>query len=832
MINEAYNPQEIEDKIQQKWEEQASFQVTEDPSKEKFYCLSMFIYPSGHIHMGHVRNYTIGDVISRYQRMQGKNVLQPMGYDAFGLPAENAAIENKTAPAKWTYENIATIRKQLKQLGIAYDWNRELATCQPEYYKWEQWLFIKMLEKGLIYRKNSVVNWDPVDQTVLANEQVVNGKGWRSGAPIERREIPQWFFKITAYAEELLNDLDKLDGWPEQVKTMQRNWIGRSEGSEIKFTVKNYEPTLNVYTTRTDTLFGATFIAIAAAHPLAKQAAEANPEIKKFIEKCRHIKVAEADLATMEKQGIDTGFKAINPVTKQEIPIWITNYVVMEYGSGAVMAVPSHDQRDFEFAKQYNLPLKKVITGDFSEQTQQKAYSEYGTLINSGEFDGLTSEQACKAITDKLKQQGMAQYKVNYRLRDWGVSRQRYWGTPIPIIYCEKCGAVPVREEDLPVVLPEEVKFEGTTSPLNKMPEFYETTCPKCGAKARRETDTLDTFVDSAWYYARFACYDQHNSILDDRAKYWTPVNHYIGGIEHAVLHLLYARFFYKIMRDFGLVNADEPFTNLLTQGMVLKDGSKMSKSKGNTVDPQTLINKFGADTVRVFIIFASPPEQTLEWSDSGVEGAYRFLKRLWHFGYANQETIQDENIALGSNATATTPWKHATSQQQEIRHQIHIILKQANYDIEKLQFNTVVSACMKLLNLLFEASALNNTDKKSILLIKQQLIHEGFGILLQLLSPIAPHITQHLWKNLRYGEEILDSAWPKPANAALQSDTIKIIIQVNGKLRDSIIVPSNADKNTIEQAAIDNQKVQNYIKDKKIKKIIVVPKKLVNIVV
>lgn len=818
-----FNPQEIEQKIQQKWEEHATFQVTEDPGKEKFYCLSMFIYPSGTLHMGHVRNYTIGDVISRYQIMQGKNVLQPMGYDAFGLPAENAAIKNKIAPAKWTYKNIDAIRTQLKRLGIAYDWSREFATCKPEYYKWEQWLFTKMLEKGLVYRKNSVVNWDPVDQTVLANEQVINGKGWRSGAPIERREIPQWFFRITAYAEELLNDLDKLDGWPHQVKTMQRNWIGRSKGAEIKFIVKDKPLVLEVYTTRADTIYGAMFIAIAAAHPLAKQAAEKNPKIKKFIEECQHVKVAEADLATMDKQGIDTGFKAINPITKDEMPIWITNYVVMEYGSGAVMGVPSHDQRDFEFARKYDLPLKKVLEGDYDEQTQTQAYCEPGILINSDEFNGLTTEEACIAITEKLKQNNLGQEKINYRLRDWGISRQRYWGTPIPIIYCEKCGDIPVPEKDLPVVLPEDVEFTDATSPLTQMPEFYETTCPKCGGKAKRETDTFDTFVDSSWYYARFACYDQHNSMLDDRAKYWTPVNHYIGGIEHAVLHLLYARFFNKVMRDFGMLNSDEPFTNLLTQGMVLKDGAKMSKSKGNTVDPQSLIDKYGADTVRVFTIFASPPEQSLEWSDSGVEGAHRFLKRLWNFAHKNQKCIENENITQEKSTMANEAWKQATPQQQETRHQIHSILKQANYDMEKLQFNTVISACMKLLNILYEISEEN--------IITQQLIHEGFSIILRLLSPIAPHITQHLWKKLHYGKEILKAAWPKSANAALQSDTIKIVVQINGKLRDSIMVPNDADKTMIEQIAVNSDKTKPHLVDKKIKKIIVVPGKLVNIV-
>jgi leucyl-tRNA synthetase len=833
MIEEQYQPSKIEQKLQKRWEEQGTFTATEDSGKEKFYCLSMFAYPSGHIHMGHVRNYTIGDVITRYQRMQGKNVLQPVGYDAFGLPAENAAIQKKIAPAKWTYKNIDAMRKQYKQLGFAYDWSREFATCDPKYYRWEQWLFTKMLEKGLVYRKNAVVNWDPVDQTVLANEQVIDGKGWRSGAVIERREIPQWFFKITAYAEELLNDLDKLDGWPEQVRTMQRNWIGRSTGVEIDFAAKDSDVVLSVYTTRPDTLFGVTFVAVAASHPLAQQAAKNDSKIQNFIDECKHIKMAEADLATMEKQGIDSNIKAIHPLTKEEVPIWITNYVLMEYGSGAVMAVPAHDQRDFEFAKKYSLPIKQVIKPANSEnQTTNKAFVEPGILINSDQFTKLTSKQAFDAIADELTKKHLGKQKTNYRLRDWGVSRQRYWGTPIPIVYCEKCGAVPVPEKDLPVVLPEEVEFTGTNSPLANMPEFYETTCPKCGDPARREIDTFDTFVESSWYYARFACNDQNNSMLDDRAKYWTPVDQYIGGIEHAVLHLLYARFFHKVLRDFGFLNSDEPFTHLLTQGMVLKDGSKMSKSKGNTVDPQKLITKYGADTVRVFTIFTSPPEQSLEWSDSGVEGAYRFLKRIWLFAFENQQTIKDENIAQKESPTSTVDWENATPQQQEIRREIHMILKQANHDIERLQLNTVVSACMKLMNTVYKITDSIKSAKKTDAIILRQLIHEGFDITLRLLSPIAPHITQYLWKKLHYGDNIIDAPWPKPAKKALVSANIDLVIQINGKLRGNITVPSNADKKTIEEMAINNENVQKFIGDKAIKKVIIVPNRLVNIVI
>ena len=814
MIEKDYNPQAIEASIQKSWDDEQTFAVIEDSDKEKFYCLSMFPYPSGHLHMGHVRNYTIGDVISRYQRMLGKNVLQPIGWDAFGLPAENAAIKNNIPPAKWTYQNIEHMKVQLKRLGMAYDWSRELATCQPEYYRWEQWLFIKMYEKGLVYKKNSVVNWDPVDQTVLANEQVVDGKGWRSGAEIERREIPQWFLKITAYADELLADLDKLDGWPEQVKTMQRNWIGRSEGTLVHFGVKDHDD-LSVYTTRPDTLFGVTFMAVAAQHPLALEAAEQSSEVKNFVEECKHVKVAEAELATMEKKGLDIGFKAINPLTNELVPIWVTNYVLMDYGTGAVMAVPGHDQRDYEFAKKYDLDIKQVLLPNESETCDfsKEAYVGKGPLVNSGKYDGLKFQEAFNAISDDLTEMKAGERQVNFRLRDWGVSRQRYWGAPIPMIYCETCGEVPAPLQDLPVVLPEDIDFSESIAPLHTMKSFYEVTCPKCHGVAKRETDTFDTFMESSWYYARFACPDQDEKILDERADFWTPVDQYIGGIEHAILHLLYARFLHKVMRDFNLIDSDEPFKNLLTQGMVLKGGEKMSKSKGNTVDPQALIDKFGCDTARLFCMFASPPEQSLEWSDSGVEGCYRFLKRIWSLANEHQEMIVNHNK---QNSSVTN------SEVKNLRREFHLILKQANYDMDRLQFNTVVSACMKMMNCLGQAMDQNANE----------LLVEGFGILLRILNPISPHISQQLWQELSYGDDVGLAPWPQVDELALDVDEIQLVVQVNGKLRGEIQVDKNANKETIEQAALNDSKIKNYLADKSVKKIIVVPNRLVNIVV
>ena len=827
-MQEQYEPQQLEVETQQLWEEQQSFYVTEDLCKEKFYCLAMFPYPSGKLHMGHVRNYTIGDVIARYQRMLGKNVLQPMGWDAFGLPAENAAIQHNVAPAKWTYENITQMREQFKRLGFAFDWRREITTCKPDYYCWEQWFFTKLFAKGLVYKKSAIVNWDPVDQTILANEQVVNGRGWRSGALVERREIPQWFLKITAYAEELLNDLDKLPGWPEEVRTMQRNWIGRSEGASIYFEVADHPQTLEVFTTRPDTLLGVTYLAVAPQHPLAETISKNNTAIKTFIEECRSIPTAEAVIATMEKRGINTGLKAKHPITNELIPIWIANFVVMDYGTGAVMSVPAHDQRDYEFAQKYQLPLKQVIkSADQAEHDFSKnAFFEPGTLINSGEFNNLTSAEACKAITDFLIQKQKGDRKINYRLRDWSISRQRYWGTPVPIINCEKCGALPAPEQQLPVVLPENVVFTGAASPLRNMPEFYQTQCPQCGGDAKRDTDTFDTFIESSWYYARYACKNQDNAMLDDRAKYWLPVDQYVGGIEHAVMHLLYARFFHKLLRDAGLVNSDEPFTRLLTQGMVLKDGAKMSKSKGNTVDPNHLIEKYGADTVRLFSMFAAPPEQSLEWSDSGVEGAYRFLKRLWTFGYSQR------NISSNNHTIKNFAWENIAQSHQIIRRQIHELLQQARYDYERQQFNTVVSGCMKMFNLIQELANEANNANTEEQISSQAVVYEGFSILLRLLAPVVPHITHVLWQAWDFPELIINAKFPKSAADALKSDVIELVVQINGKLRGQITVNANADEENIKATALNNQNVQRHLEGQTVKKVIVVPKKLVNIVI
>jgi leucyl-tRNA synthetase len=820
-MDEQYKPQEIEEEAQLFWEKHHCFNASEDPDKEKFYCLTQFPYPSGLLHIGHSRVYTIGDVVSRYQRMLGKNVMQPMGWDAFGLPAENAAIKNNIPPAAWTYKNIESMRNQLKRLGYGYDWSREITTCHPSYYRWEQWFFLKLYEKGLVYNKKSEVNWDPVDQTVLANEQVVDGRGWRSGALVERREIPQWFLKITDYAEELLNDLDKLKGWPEQVKTMQRNWIGRSVGVEITFQVINNEP-ITLFTTRPDTIYGVTYIAIAPQHPLAKQAAENQPELKSFLDECKNIKVAEAELATMPKKGVATGLYAIHPITNEQLPIWVANFVVMNYASGAVMAVPSHDQRDFEFAQQYHLPLKQVIapnnqtTWDYSKG----ALVEYGELINSGQFTGLTSADAIQKIIQFLENHGSGKSKIHYRLRDWGISRQRYWGAPIPIIHCKTCGMVPVHETDLPVILPEQVQFSGVTSPLKSIPEFYETTCPTCQKPAVRETDTFDTFIESSWYYARFACKQQDNMMLDDRANYWLPVDQYFGGIEHAVLHLLYARFFHKAMRDIGLVNSDEPFTSLVTQGMVLNQGVKMSKSKGNVVAPETLIERFGADTARLFIIFAAPPEQSLEWSDSGVEGAHRFLKRLWAFGYEKRDMISKQNHAEKS---ISIDWDSVSTENRAIMLQLYEILEQVKYDYERLQLNTVVSGCMKLFNILVKITSNDDTSA--------HILHQGTSILLRLLAPIAPHITHKLWQELHYDGLLLTANWPQSNSAALKVEHIELVVQINGKLRSRITVSVDADEKTIQEIALQDTKVKQTMTDRVIKKVIVVPKKLINIV-
>jgi leucyl-tRNA synthetase len=790
-----YTPNTIESEVQQRWESEQAFKVVENPDKEKFYCLAMFPYPSGRLHIGHVRNYTIGDVISRYQRLLGKNVLQPMGWDAFGLPAENAAIKHKVAPAKWTRENIDYMRKQLQALGLAYDWSRELATCDADYYRWEQWLFVQLYKKGLVYKKTAPVNWDPVDQTVLANEQVINGRGWRSGALVERREISQWFIKITAYADELLDDLKTLEqGWPNAVRLMQQNWIGRSEGVEIVFQVGDDD--LTVYTTRPDTLMGATYVAIAAEHPLAKQAASTQANLAEFLATCNKTATDEATIETMEKLGMDTGLKAIHPITGEALPVWVANFVLMNYGTGAIMSVPANDQRDFEFANKYNIAIKQVI-------------NENGILINSNQFNGLSSKQAFAAIAEHLEQQGKGKRQVNYRLRDWGVSRQRYWGCPIPMIDCPNCGTV--AEIDLPVRLPEDVVLDGSGSPIK--PEFYQTKCPQCGTDAKRETDTFDTFMESSWYYARYACPDADSGMLDERVNYWLPVDQYIGGIEHAILHLLYARLFHRLMRDEGLVKNNEPFTRLLTQGMVLKDGTKMSKSKGNTVDPQDLINKYGADTVRLFIMFAAPPEQSLEWSDSAVEGSFKFLKRLWKQVVTN---IEQQPPTLTTDKLSKS--------ERGLRRQVHETIAKVGDDIgRRYTFNTAIAAIMELLNSFNKAKDTAQT---------RAIMREGLEAIVLMLSPIVPHITQILWEKLGHSGLIMDASWPQVDKTALTIEELEMVVQVNGKLRGKITVAVDADKKAIEDIALNEANVQRFITDKTIKKVIVVPKKLVNVVV
>ena len=817
-MEEIYTAGDIEARAQQFWDEQQTFRVSEDPAREKYYCLSMFPYPSGRLHMGHVRNYSIGDVISRYQRMQGRNVLQPMGWDAFGLPAENAAIQNQVPPAKWTRENIDYMRNQLKQLGFGYDWERELATCDPEYYRWEQWFFTRLFEKGVVYKKTAVVNWDPVDNTVLANEQVIDGRGWRSGALVERREIPQWFLKITDYADELLNDIDTLEGWPEQVRTMQRNWIGRSEGIEMQFGLSGRDDSLSIYTTRPDTLMGVTYVAVAPEHPLAAGAAAGNAALAAFIEECRQSGVSEATLATQEKKGLDTGLTAIHPISGEQVPIWAANFVLMEYGSGAVMSVPAHDQRDYEFARQNGIAIRQVIypaSDDQQADLDKQAFIEKGVLQNSAGFDGLTSAEAFEAIGDWLEQAGKGARQVNYRLRDWGVSRQRYWGCPIPVINCASCGAVPVPEADLPVTLPTDVTVDATGSPLKKMAAFIETTCPVCGDPAERETDTFDTFFESSWYFARYACADNSSAMLDERANYWMPVDQYVGGIEHAVLHLLYARFFNKLMRDEGLLVSDEPFTCLLTQGMVLKDGSKMSKSKGNTVDPQGLIDQYGADTVRLFTMFAAPPEQSLEWSDSGVEGASRFLKRLWKQVY--------RHVAAGPAAALNVAELNAA--QKAVRHSVHTTLAKVSDDVgRRYTFNTAIAANMELLNTL--ARFADDSDQG------RAVMQEALDAVVLMLSPIVPHITHELWQQLGHGQAVVDCAWPLVDEAALVQASIALVVQVNGKVRGRINVSPDASREIIEAAVMDEENVQKHIADKTVRKIIVVPGKLVNVVV
>jgi leucyl-tRNA synthetase len=803
--------------------------------------------------MGHVRNYTIGDVLTRYYRMRGFNVLQPMGWDAFGLPAENAAMANKVPPAKWTYDNIAYMKRQLKGLGFALDWERELATCRPEYYKWNQWLFTRLFRKGLAYKKTGVVNWDPVDQTVLANEQVIEGRGWRTGALVEKREIPMYFLRITAYAEELLAALDQLPGWPEQVKLMQKNWLGRSEGVRVGFpyVLETEKRVLWVFTTRADTLMGATFVAVAAEHPIAAFASRSDTKVKAFVDECKRGPAMEAELAQIEKKGMPTGMFVTHPLTGEKVPVWVANYVLMGYGEGAVMGVPAHDERDFEFARKYQLPIDPVIRhalGDTVPAPWRPQYAEYGVLINSGKYDGLDYQQAVAAIAADLASRNLGEKQVQWRLRDWGISRQRYWGTPIPIVHCASCGDVPVPDDELPVELPEEVVPDGTGNPLNKLGAFTETKCPSCGKPAKRETDTMDTFVDSSWYFARFACPDQQRAMLDERANYWMPVDQYIGGIEHAILHLLYSRFFQRVMQqETGLMRGtDEPFTNLLTQGMVLaesyytdasgrrewinpadvevqrdskgnivsakraSDGvavvydgiGTMSKSKNNGVDPQALIDRYGADTARFYTMFASPPTNTLEWSDESVEGSYRFLKRVWDFAFRFSRA------------------KRSGELDRKIRYQIHLELKKANGDIERQKFNTVASACMKILNALEQLADWDATSA------------EGLSILLRLLAPIAPHIAHHLWRELELGEDIMQAPWPEPDAAALEQDEVELVVQVNGVKRGAVRVPRSADRPAIEAVVRELDFVKKQVGDKALKRIVVVPGRLVNVVV
>jgi len=878
-MQERYHPQAIEAEVQQRWDKTGAFRVTEDCGREKFYCLSMFPYPSGKLHMGHVRNYTIGDVISRYQRMRGRNVLQPMGWDAFGLPAENAAMANNVPPARWTYDNIAYMKKQLKSLGFAIDWDREITTCKPDYYRWNQWLFLRMLERGITYKKTGTVNWDPVDQTVLANEQVIDGRGWRTGALIEKREIPMYYLAITRYAEELLVDLDKLPGWPERVRTMQANWIGKSYGVRFAFPyeIDGEKELLWVFTTRTDTIMGVTYCAVAAEHPLAAYAARKDPELAAFIDECKRGSVIEADLATMEKKGMPTGIFATHPLTGEKIPVWVANYVLMGYGEGAVMAVPAHDERDFYFAGRYQLPIKQVIGikgKAFFDSAWEEWYADKanGRCINSGKYDGLDYAAATDAIAADLKAKGLGDKQVQWRLRDWGISRQRYWGCPIPIVHCAACGDVPVPDDQLPVVLPEDCVPDGSGNPLNKREDFIRCRCPVCGQPARRETDTMDTFVDSSWYYLRYCSTGNDQAMVDERTKYWMPVDQYIGGIEHAILHLLYSRFWNKVMRDLGLVDLDEPFANLLTQGMVLNEifyrkpasgriayfnpadvristnekglrtgavlisdkqpvesggMGTMSKSKNNGVDPQALIENYGADTARFFMMFASPPEQTLEWSDAGVEGAYRFLKRVWNFAQENRQNIKE-------GREFTLDWTKAAPTQKAVRFEIHSLIKQANHDLEKFQLNTVASACMKVLNTMESIPAVVEAGKgfASSATIRDQILDEGTSLLLRLLSPICPHITDHLWRELGYGEDILTAPWPEPDPEALQQDEVELVVQVNGKLRGRIRVPVDADQAHIEQAAAADENVSRFITGKNLKKIIIVPGRLVNIVI
>ncbi len=896
-MQEKYNPQKIELDAQRYWDDTAAFKAIEIANKKKYYCLSMFPYPSGKLHMGHVRNYTIGDLLSRYRRMQGYNVLQPMGWDAFGLPAENAAMQNNVPPAQWTYENIAYMRKQLKSLGLAIDWDREFATCKPDYYRWNQWLFLRMLEKGIAYKKTQVVNWDPVDQTVLANEQVIDGRGWRTGALVEKRKIPGYYLGITQYAEELLNDLDMLPGWSERVKTMQTNWIGKSFGVDITFVasiLSGIPQTLEIFTTRADTLLGVTYVAVATEHPIALQAAQNNPDIAAFIKECGHGGVMEVDLSVQEKKGIDTGLFVTHPLTGVALPIWIANYVLISYGGGALMAVPAHDARDFAFAKKYNLPIKQVIsvptnslkklkqetlpnTGSCADSasdldSQSNSYCEFlpdqwedwydskeGVCINSGKYNGLKFQAAVDSISTDLATLRLGKKRILFRLRDWGISRQRYWGCPIPLIHCDFCGVVPVPDRELPVILPENLVPDGSGNPLEKTPSFYECICPQCNKPARRETDTMDTFVDSSWYYIRHTCADQNQNMTDVRANYWLPVDQYIGGIEHAILHLLYARFWNKVMHDLGLVGFTEPFTNLLTQGMVLNEiffrktesgktiyfnptevdlqtdaqGKRsgatlsadalpvesggigtMSKSKNNGIDPQKLVDQYGADTARLFMMFASPPEQTLEWTDTGVDGAFRFLKRLWKQVY---DHLQQDKTMITNNALSSLELR-------SLRFQLHQTIVKVSDDIDRRHtFNTAISAVMELMNTL---AKLHNASQESRIFMQ-----EALESIVLLLSPIIPHICHVLWRELKPGTDLLDQSWPKADSLALIKDDITLVLQVNGKLRGQIHITKDMERSVIERLALDNNQVQKFVAGRPIEKIVIVPGRLINIV-
>ncbi len=862
-MQENYVHNNIEKKAQSKWRDSKIFEVNESSPKPKMYCMSMLPYPSGKLHMGHVRNYTITDVLARFYKMNGYNVVHPIGWDAFGLPAENAAMKSKVAPAEWTYQNIANMKAQLENMGLSIDWARELATCSPDYYRHQQWFFIQLYKSGIIYRKNGTVNWDPVDQTVLANEQVIDGRGWRSGATVIKKEIPMYYFAITKYAEQLLADLDQLGGWPDQVKVMQRNWIGKSRGMEVEFAGCDGFDGLTVFTTRPDTLMGVTYVAISAEHPLAEEAANHNAALAKFMYECKAGGVSEAELATAEKVGMFSGLYVTNPLNGEKVPVWVANYVLMNYGTGAVMAVPAHDERDFEFATKYNLAKKVVIkpqNGDSNYDPEVRAYTDYGVLVNSGKFDGMNFEQVFAAIEEELTSRNIGQVKVNYRLRDWGISRQRYWGCPIPIIHCEHCGDVAVPEADLPVRLPEDLIPDGSGNPLAKNPDFVNCRCPQCGADARRETDTMDTFVDSSWYFLRYTCADNQEQMLDERVKYWAPVDQYVGGIEHAILHLLYARFFYKALRDLGLVNGDEPFKNLLTQGMVLAEtfyrqnpnGSKdwyspmdidvvkdakgnllratykgdgreveyggiekMSKSKNNGIDPDPIINRFGADTARLFIMFAAPPELTLEWTESGVEGSNRFIRRLWRMVFEHQQ--------YGIVARYTSG--ELTPEQKKLRTQLHQTIAKVTNDMGvRKQFNTAIAAIMELLNSYSKVAFTGENGRA--------LSQEVLEAVVIMLSPIIPHVCDALWNELRPESELLEQAWLVVDESALDVDEVEMVIQVNGKLRGKIMVAKSLTKDEIEAMAKENANVQKFIEGQAIKKMVVVPNKLINIVV